>query len=497
MEEKTKSISRNFQEFKRNMGDIVGTNAQAYRHYPSRIDPVFTEYDIEEIKRIIAVGDPVEMRDLSRLFYRSSGIYRRVISFYSHLLMYDFIMTPKISGTIAKNKVLAKYDSALQFLDGMDIRLNFGRVSELILKQGVYYGLLRTFKGGGVFQDLPLDFCRTRYKNESGIDLLEFDVRYFDKLNSPEQRSQALDSFPIQVIKYYKRFKTNSKLTPWMQIPDSLGIAFYFNDFTPYFISAIPAILRAEEAQIREQDKDSEELQKLLINRMPINTKQNEPVFSLQETAVIHQGLVNMMQSNKHIDVLTTFGQTTLQKAQDSSGQAQKDSINKFTNSAYAELGTSAALFNAEGNTALKYSVDKDTSLMYSFSIIYSNWLSFHVNRLFGNDKIEFDVQFLPTTIHNRKEMMDTYLKGAQFGYSKFYAGVAQGIKQSNLMGIVKFENQYLNMVEKMIPLQSSYTQDGKTDGSSGANHNSNGPGRPQLSDSDKSDKTIANRDAM
>jgi len=74
---------------------------------------------------------------------------------------------------------------------------------------------------------------------------------------------------------------------------------------------------------------------------------------------------------------------------------------------------------------------------------------------------------------------MDTYLKGAQYGYSKFYAGVAQGIKQSNLMDIIDFESEYLHMVDKMIPLQSSYTQDGNGEGKGGPGHNSNGPGRP------------------
>lgn len=497
MEKEQQSTPRDFEEFKKNIRAMIGTNSTAHRRNPSRRDPVYDNYTMDDIHEIIIAGDPVEMRELSRLFYRFSGIYRRTISFYSHLLLYDFVMTPKISGTIAKNKVMTRYRDALNFLDGMDIRMNFGRVSELILKQGVYFGLLRSFKDSSVFQDLPLQFCRSRYKNEFGIDILEFDVRYFEKVPM-ESRKELLDSFPAEIVKHYVQYKnSSSKVDPWMRVPDQLGIVFYFNDFTPYFISAIPSIMRAESAQEREESKDSEELQKILINRMPINTKQNQPVFTLQQTAVIHKGLADMLSDNSFIDVLTTFGDTTLEKAQDNSGEAQKDSINKFGNASYAELGVSGVLFNAEGNTALKYSVDKDTSLMYSFSIVYSNWLTYHVNRLFGNDKIYFDVEFLPTTIHNRKEMMDTYLKGAQFGYSKFYAGVAQGIKQSNLMDIVSFENDYLQLVDKMIPLQSSYTQDGESEGKGNAKHTGNGPGRPELSDGDKSDKTIANRDAM
>jgi len=42
------------------------------------------------------------------------------------------------------------------------------------------------------------------------------------------------------------------------------------------------------------------------------------------------------------------------------------------------------------------------------------------------------------------------------------YAGVAMGINQSNIISLMTFENDYLKMSEKMVPLQSSYTTSGK-----------------------------------
>lgn len=498
MEQEKQSTPRDIENFKKSVSAMIGTNREAYKAFPTRANPVYTGYSIEEIQDIIVCGDPVHMRELSRLFYRYSGLYRRVISYYAHLLLYQYVMTPRISGTIAKNKVMARYENALEYLDSLDIQLNFSRITQLVLKQGVYYGVLRTFNGSSVFQDLPLEFCRSRYKNQQGIDVLEFDVRYFDKI-AEDQRKNALQAFPAEIAKYYSRYSNRtSKLDPWMMVPDNIGVVFYFNDFTPYFISSIPAVLRAENAQTREEEKDQQELELLLINRMPINTKENQPVFSLQQTAVIHKGLADMLADNKFIDVLTTFGDTSLEKVQDHAGEANRDNIGKFSNAAYAALGVSNSLFNAEGNTALKYSVDKDTSLMFAFAITYSKWLSFQVNRLFGNDKIAFCVQFLPLTIHNRKEMVDTYLRGAQSGYSKFYAGVAQGIKQSNFTSLLKFENEFLELGEAMILPQNEQKKDGKTkDNGNSRDIGSDGPGRPELDDAEKSDKTIANRDAM
>ena len=143
---------------------------------------------------------------------------------------------------------------------------------------------------------------------------------------------------------------------------------------------------------------------------------------------------------------------------------------------------------------------------MFSLAMIYANWLTYIVNDRFADNKISFSVEFLPTTIHNRKELMDVYLKGAQYGYSKIYTGVAQGIKQSNLVSLLNLENDILGLSDKMIPLSSSYTQtnnensknsDGKSKNTTSGKDNNSEPGRPELSDSDKSDKTIANRDAM
>ena len=98
--------------------------------------------------------------------------------------------------------------------------------------------------------------------------------------------------------------------------------------------------------------------------------------------------------------------------------------------------------------------------------------------------------------------MAGLYIRGAQFGYSKMYAGAALGIKQSNLMGLVEFENDVLGLTEKLVPLQSSHTQslqkDGKKDvkATDIGDKSSEGAGRPALAQEDRSDKTMKNQNA-
>ena len=502
------NTSERLESFEKAMKKMIGTNDKAYRRYPDSSNPVLDNFfDLDEIKRTLAYGEPASLRELSRFAYRYFGIYERVINYYSRLLLFDYVATPKVKGNISKNKILSKYNNVLSFLDKMSIPVNFQYITYKVLKNGAYYGLFRVFDDGITFQELPVEYCRSRYKDSRGIDILEFNLSYFRKITSELDRQEVLSSFPKEVVKQWERTKNSKSITNnWVELDTKVGVVFHFGDFVPYFVNAIPELLRLDEAQDREGDREAEELQKLLINKMPISSKTGEMIFEPEEAAVMHRGLVDMLSDNKYIDVLTTYGDTSLEQAQTTTSQAQNNSLNKFTFNAFDNLGASAQLFNAEGNTALKYSTDKDTSLMFSLAMIYANWLTYIVNDRFADNKISFSVEFLPTTIHNRKELMDVYLKGAQYGYSKIYTGVAQGIKQSNLVNLLSLENDILGLSDKMIPLSSSYTQtnnensknsDGKSKNATSGKDNNSEPGRPELSDSDKSDKTIANRDAM
>ncbi len=502
------NVSKRLESFEKAMTKMIGTNDKAYHRYPDSSNPVLGNFfDLDEIKNTLAYGEPASLRELSRFAYRYFGIYERVINYYSRLLLFDYVVTPKVKGNISKNKILNKYNNALSFLDKMSIPVNFQYITYKVLKNGAYYGLFRVFDDGITFQELPVEYCRSRYKDSRGIDILEFNLSYFRKITSESDRQEVLSSFPKEVVKQWERVKNSKNITNnWVELDTKVGVVFHFGDFVPYFVNAIPELLRLDEAQDREGDREAEELQKLLINKMPISSKTGEMIFEPDEAAVMHKGLVDMLSNNKYIDVLTTYGETSLEQAQTTTSQAQNNSLNKFTFNAFDNLGTSAQLFNAEGNTALKYSTDKDTSLMFSLAMIYANWLTYIVNDRFADAKVSFSVEFLPTTIHNRKELMDVYLKGAQYGYSKIYTGVAQGIKQSNLVGLLNLENDILGLSDKMIPLSSSYTQtnnensknsDGKSKSTTSGKDNNSEPGRPELSDSDKSDKTIANRDAM
>jgi hypothetical protein len=78
--------------------------------------------------------------------------------------------------------------------------------------------------------------------------------------------------------------------------------------------------------------------------------------------------------------------------------------------------------------------------------------------------------------------MFDLYKESATLGYSKLMPLTAMGIKQTTFMSLLKFENDYLKLIDKMKPLQTSYTQ---TDSA----------GAPTKDDSALSDKGLVTKD--
>jgi hypothetical protein len=69
---------------------IDSFRGRSFRTY----NPVRQEFSLQEIRDIIQNGDHQALRELSRYYYRVSGIYRNNIDLLAVLLKYDTITTP-------------------------------------------------------------------------------------------------------------------------------------------------------------------------------------------------------------------------------------------------------------------------------------------------------------------------------------------------------------------------------------------------------------------
>ena len=156
------------------------------------------DFTLEEIELIIRSGEISAIRELSRYYYRTNGRYRNTIDFLAALPLYDTMVTPIYeSGKGSKAQIIKAFYNACAFVENLDVKNTLTRITREWLKSGVYYGILQEQGSKVVVQDLPLEYCRTRFKDFNNLSILEFNIQYFITMyENDEVRDAAVLNFP-------------------------------------------------------------------------------------------------------------------------------------------------------------------------------------------------------------------------------------------------------------------------------------------------------------
>ena len=466
-------------------------------------------FETKAIEKIIARGNLDEIIALSRCYFNINGLYRRIVIYFSTMLLYDTVLVPKfIKQDIEKKKFLKNYYKALAFVDKACLPQELSRIFTIMLVDGAYYGLIYdTPNGSIIFGDLPRAYCRTRFRSNNGNQILEFNVSYFNTFTEIKERELVLSNFPKPIIEYYKRWSKGEEDNPWYLCQEHEGVAFVCSldgnassNTLPFFIQTIPAISRLKDYKDADLDAVENELSKLVINKIPLD-KENELAFELPEIEEVHRGIVNMLSDNPHVDVITTFCDTDVASLGSTADQLRND-LSSVTHLVYNEAGVSKQLFDNDSAVSIQYSVQNDLALVLALTKVLQRWLNFEINYKFGrNEEFFYEINILPISHYNRDEMSGLYLKGAQYGYSKFYAGAALGIKQTDVISLTIVENDFLDLDTKMVPLQSSHTTASGVSAQRATENNSSTDseegGGQEKEISELSEKTVENKESM
>jgi hypothetical protein len=148
---------------------------------------VRSDFTLEEIQEIIRSGDIIALRELSRYFYRTNSEYRNNIDFLAHLPLYDTVVIPNFEeGKGSKTQIIKAFYNACDFIDKLDVPNTFANITAEWIKNGIYYGILRMDGNKPVIQDLPIEFCRSRFKDFNNLNMIEFNIMYFESIHDKE-----------------------------------------------------------------------------------------------------------------------------------------------------------------------------------------------------------------------------------------------------------------------------------------------------------------------
>lgn len=464
--------------------------------------------------------DYESLREVSNLFYETSGIYSRLCKYIAYLYRYDWFVVPFIEDdTVKEGKVLKDFSKVLNYLDGSNIAKTCGQIALNVVRDGCYYGYIVETANGFSFQDLPARYCRSRY-NINGFPTVEFNMKYFDEQFSDiNYRLRVLKMFPVDFQKGYMAYKQgklvgdfNGDTNGWYLLEPEYAVKFNCggSDF-PFLVNAIPAIIDLDEAQELDRQKMMQKLLKIIIQKLPLD-KNGDLIFDVDEAADIHNNAVTMLRRAVGVDVLTTFADIDVADMSDKNTTTTQDDLSKVERTVYNEFGVSRNLFNSDSNLALTNSILDDEASIRWFPLQFQAFYNKLINKFNTNSKkYHFNFKMLETTIYNYRELSKMYKEQTQLGYSKMLPQIALGHSQSEILAMANFENSILHLSEIMIPPLMSSTlssQDilgtrnqtsgqqnqNKVEGNSGEESKA---GRPEKADSEKSDKTIANKESM
>lgn len=456
----------------------------------------------ETVFRAIHYGDYEKMRSISNYFYKVSGIYQRLCRYMAYMYRYDWLVTPYYSNAIKPSKLIEGFNKVLLYLDKFQAKKFFGEVALKVIKNGCYYGYLIVKDGSIVVQELPPNYCRSRFII-NGQPAIEFNMKYFDDMfTNAEQRNRMLKVFPPDFEKGYRLFK-QGKLKPdfsgdesgWYLLDVGSTIKFNLNgeDFPP-FIAVIPAIIDLDAAQDLDRRKMQQQLLKIIIQKMPID-KNGDLVFDVDEAQQLHNNAVQMLSKAIGIDVLTTFADVDVADMADNTTSTTADTLEKVERTVYNEAGVSQMQFNTDGNIALEKSILNDEASMWNLIQQFEIFLNVLLKPYNTSPKkVLYRAQILPTTIYNYKDLAKQYKEHTQLGYSKMLPQIALGQAQSAVLANAYFENDILDLVNVFIPPLMSSTMNAEV---LNRNSDNEGAGRPEKADDEKSTKTLQNQESM
>lgn len=489
------------------------------------------------------------IREISNYFYNTNGIYSKVCDYFAYLYRYDWYITPEIKDESEKSfeKALIDFNNILGYLDNSHVKKVCGDIASEVVKNGAYYGYISPSRDGLVLQQLPINYCRTRF-NIGDIPVIEFDMRFFDEnFRDVNYRMKILRMFPKEFQKGYVLYKqgklepdteyyplgrrnshlvnTNTQLNwrpgYWYTLEPGSAVKFCFNNGDqPLFINAIPAILDLDAAQDLDRRKQMQQLLKIVIQKLPLD-KNGDLIFDVDEARDIHNNAVEMLQHAIGVDVLTTFADVQVEDMADSNTTTTSDDLERVERTVYNSLGVSKNLFNTDSNLSLEKSILQDESTMRVLLLQFNSFFD-KITQQLGSSKKKYNYRFymLETTQYNYQNLAKMYKDQVQMGYSKMLPQIAMGHSQSSIIHTAFFENKVLKLSEIMIPpLMSSTLNADSILGTNNQNNNSknqktseetkstasttktvktsDGAGRPEKADSEKSEKTIQNKESM
>lgn len=407
------------------------------------------------------------LRQISSLLYNLSPQYKRLLHYFADMARYDYVID--INNTrlleLPKEDVLKKYLKATKYIDIMNIKHEFSKITKTIFIEDVFYGYTYSTDHSYFIQKLDPDYCKLNGWAD-GVRTFVFDFSYFNG-----KRKELLDTqYANEFKERYEKYKENAKDFRWQELSLENSICIKLNEeldyVIPFFAAIFPDIFDLQDYKLLKKAK--EELQNFVILVAKIPYLKDAGVannFSLLMDDAIAFGNKAMQQLPDQCGFILSPYEEVTDIHLGSKNQVDSNSVADAEKYFWDSAGVNQAIFNSDKVTeeSIRKSIVSDEGLIFSLYKQYSRWINRKVKLSLNDD---FKARLLDTTTFNYLEYTKRLKEMAMYGIPvkrEIYASL--GGSPLEMQSAISMENNILGLQDVLKPLISSNTQSGKDNG--------------------------------
>ena len=440
----------------------------------------YTTYSKESLRSYLrnplSDSNSKNLRKLSQFLYVLSPQYRRIIAYFASMIdvnLYNVIPNVDMVEDNDDEKILQNYQEVLKWIEKMNLDIQIFSILTTCWREDVFYGYHYVEDASeqdvNSFVILPLDpdYCRISSINYNGCLNCAFDFSFFDNSSN----AAFLEMWDKEFTTKYNAYKKDNKLR-WQELdPERTWVLKVNYDQADRVIPPLSGLLEDVINLIDLKGitsvKDEMSIYKLLVAKIDTIAGTDEPndwAIDLNTAVDFYNKMMSQLPDyvGGILSPMSIEPVTFDQSATDESNSISKASSNLFESAGVSQVMDAAKLTGATAVTAaLRF--DGLYALKPLLAQIQARVNMFLDYMLPDNG---MRVKYLPITPYFKDEAIKQATEACTLGLPmKTQLATLMGMSPLDMNSMLHLENNILKLQDKLVPMQSTYTQSGNEGG--------------------------------
>ena len=411
------------------------------------------------------------LRNLSRYLYYRCHPYYRLVMYNANMFCLDArSVIPEydlLKGGDA-NKMLKSYQETIDILDKMNLQYEMLKAYITCFREDVFYGCAYYDETGLFILPLDPDYCKISGVYNTGDFSFHMDMSYF------RSRQTILEMWGEPFVSMYRAYESDTTAGKYQPMPDEYAVCFKaraedWETVVPVFSGLLSGIINLIDLDDLQAIADEQDIYKMIWLELETITGSDDIDDWKVSPDIVIEYFNRMI--NEALPEYTSAAIVPGKLDQISFNTDKATDTNKIATSTETLFNSSggAQILNSKsisGTTAFSAAVQADTEMAISMLLPQTqSWVNRFLSYYVSNPA---KVKFFEVSAYTKQEFKKNLLEAAQYGLpTKLAYNNLNQFSEKDTLALNFLEEEVLHLSDKLIPLQSSYTQSG-TEGSDG-----------------------------